>query len=143
MPVHERDIKRWALIKAKQLNIKFKASRKFILNLKRKFEIVGRKVTKYVSKKSLQLNNDKGLMIGNFRTNAMQEIQNYGNDYILNSDQTGFQYESISKRTLAKKGQKVVLLSIELMNATTHSFTIEPTITLPGKCFNVLHYSYV
>jgi hypothetical protein len=38
-----------------------------------------------------------------------------------------------SGRTLAQKGQKEVLTIVQSLHATTHSFTIQPSISLDGR----------
>jgi hypothetical protein len=48
-PVHDINIRQWALKKSKELNFKFKASDSWIYNFKKKFKIRFRKICKYVT----------------------------------------------------------------------------------------------
>ena len=51
LSVYDRDIRRWALLKAQAVNlIGFKASEKWLREFKSKHRIVSRKITKFVSK---------------------------------------------------------------------------------------------
>ncbi len=138
LPIHDRDLRRWARKKAKELNLDFKASQKYIYHFKQKFRISGRKVEKYTSNKHIVAKNQLELNAELFRSSVKQEFSNFNPDYILNSDQIGFAYESVLKRTLTFKNEKHTLLSIQSKNATTHSFTIQPTITLSGHCYGKL-----
>ncbi|GFV43195.1 retrovirus-related Pol polyprotein from transposon 297 [Trichonephila clavipes] len=60
-------------------------------------------------------------------------IPNYDKDFVLNTDQTGCQYQSTYNRTLAEQGSKVVLVKRKDMNKVTHSYTAQYVMTLSGK----------
>ena len=66
-------------------------------------------------------------------------LANYLPENVLNTDQSGFNYEMKSNRTLSFKGEKVTHGAVKSKNASTHSYTIQPTIsmagTLVGKLF--------
>ena len=57
----------------------------------------------------------------------------YREDLILNTDQTGLQLELRSTRTLSHQGEKMTLVTVRSTNETTHSYTIQPTISMSGK----------
>jgi hypothetical protein len=54
---------------------------------------------------------------------------------ILNADQVGINLEMTEGRTLEEKGAKHVEARVQRINATTHSFSIQPLISADG----VLH----
>jgi hypothetical protein len=74
----------------------------------------------------------------NFRAKLIKEFPNYDSDLVMNSDQTEFNYEIASKRTLSHTGEKDTIGTVQNKNATTHSFTVQPTITMSGKCYEKL-----
>ncbi|GFX21660.1 HTH CENPB-type domain-containing protein [Trichonephila clavipes] len=68
-----------------------------------------------------------------FRLHTRALIPNYDKDFVLNTDQTGCQYQSMYNRTLAEQGSKVVLVKRKDMNKVTHSYTAQYVMTLSGK----------
>ncbi|GFX11515.1 HTH CENPB-type domain-containing protein [Trichonephila clavipes] len=68
-----------------------------------------------------------------FRLHTRALIPNYDKDFVLNTDQTGCQYQSTYNRTLAEQGSKVVLVKRKNMNKVTHSYTAQYVMTLSGK----------
>ncbi|GFW78911.1 HTH CENPB-type domain-containing protein [Trichonephila clavipes] len=68
-----------------------------------------------------------------FRLNTRALIPNYDKDFVLNTDQTGCQYQSTYNRTLAEQESKVVLVKRKDMNKVTHSYTAQYVMTLFGK----------
>ena len=74
---------------------------------------------------------------GTIKTSADQFVANvrkclpqYQDDDVINTDQSGIQLELHSTRTLSYKGEKVTFGSVRSINATTHSYTAQPTISL-------------
>lgn len=65
----------------------------------------------------------------------MDEI-GVGNTY--NSDQSGFQLEMHSGRTLAIEGEKQVQCLVQSVSSTTHSYTVQPTVSATGKLLTPL-----
>ena len=55
------------------------------------------------------------------------------------ADESGFQLEIHSGRSLACEGQKKIECVVQSVSSTTHSYTIQPTVTL---IFNRDNYSY-
>lgn len=60
-------------------------------------------------------------------------LPHYKEDFVLNTDQSGLQLEFPSNRTLSYQGEKTTLATVRSINATTHSYTIQPTISMSGK----------
>jgi len=75
----------------------------------------------------------------NFVQNAVSEFEEYRLDHILNTDQSDFHYLEHSSHTLATIGQKTVVASVSSVSATTHSYTIQPTISLNGQLTGPLY----
>jgi hypothetical protein len=138
--VHDKDLKRWALWKKKQVQLlEFSASDTWVFNFKRKNRIVSRKITKYVS---IPRNTENVLIeetARNFVDNAITKFENYKLDHILNTDQSGFNYLEHSSHTLAIRGQKSVVAGVSSVSATTHSYTIQPTVSLSGSLVGKLY----
>ncbi|CAF1184809.1 unnamed protein product [Adineta ricciae] len=57
----------------------------------------------------------------------------YNEDFILNTDQAGPQLEFPSTRTLSYQREKTTLATVRSVNAITHSYTVQTTITMSGK----------
>ena len=52
---------------------------------------------------------------------------------VYNTNQSGFNYEMQRGRTLAPCGSKTVEVAVQEVNATTHSYTIQPIISASGS----------
>src|SRR6185437_1153452 len=68
-----------------------------------------------------------------FRAKVLEEAPKYQNNHIFNSDQSGFNYEMASTRTLSNTGEKDTMLVIKSHNKGTHSYTIQPLIDYEGN----------
>ena len=66
-------------------------------------------------------------------------ITQYGRENVYNSDQCEFQLEMHSGRTLAIEGRRQVECVIQSISSTTHSYTIQPTISADGKLLSLLY----
>ncbi len=138
LPIHDHDIQRWARKKARELNFDFIASKKWIWKFKSANRICSRKITKFVTSRYKQESEQIAATAQLFVESALITFSDYSLNQILNTDQSGFNYEMYSGRTLAPKGQKEVLSTVKSLHATTHSFTIQPTISLDGQLLSPL-----
>jgi len=132
--VHDIHIRRWAIQKAREMGLeKFKASHKFVSNLKRRLRINSHKVTHLVTRKHFieKETIDQNLRV--FLELANSKLASFNLDFVLNSDQSGFLKEFHSSRTLSYKGEKHTKVLVNSIANTTHSYTIQPTITASGK----------
>ena len=75
----------------------------------------------------------------NFIQNAITKFEEYRPDHILNTDQSGFTYLEHSSHTLAINGQKKVTTTVSFVSATSHSYTIQPIISLKGAITGPLY----
>jgi len=61
-----------------------------------------------------------------------------GIENVFNSDQSGFNLEMHTGRTLSFKGQQKIETLTQSMNSTTHSYTIQPFISASGSLLSPL-----
>ncbi|GFW16630.1 HTH CENPB-type domain-containing protein [Trichonephila clavipes] len=88
----------------------FKALEAWVKIFKRKHRIRQRKITKFVSERETATMEETHAAAEKFRLHTRALIPNYDKDFVLNTDQTGCQYQSTYNRTLAEQGSKVVLV---------------------------------
>ena len=74
-----------------------------------------------------------------FVADVRRRLPQYEEHEVLNIDQSGTQLEFHSTRTLIHRGEKVIIGSVRSVNATTHSYTAQPTITLDGYLLSPLY----
>lgn len=60
-------------------------------------------------------------------------MSNFTPAQILNSDQSGINYESHGGRTLSFRGEKSTEAIIQSFSSLTHSYTIMPLLSMEGK----------
>ena len=65
-------------------------------------------------------------------------VKEYGPDNVYDSDESGFQLEIHSGRSLACEGQKKVKCVVQSVSSTTHSYTIQPKVTTNGRLLSPL-----
>ena len=58
---------------------------------------------------------------------------------IFNTDQTGIEKELHSNRTISFVGEKRNFAAVQSKNATTHSYTLQPTISLDRRLFETIY----
>ena len=68
-----------------------------------------------------------------FVTEVRALLPRYKEDDVLNTDQSGLELEVHSSRTLSHQGEKTTLSTVRSKNAATHSYTVQPMISLSGK----------
>lgn len=67
-----------------------------------------------------------------FRTQTTDLINGYPLSQVFNTDQSGFNIEFLSGRTLTNKGEQIVKSSINQSHSKTHSYTIQPMLRMDG-----------
>jgi hypothetical protein len=100
--VHDIDIKRWSLIEEIKIKFNFKACDSFIDEFKKKFSISSRKVQKLISIKHILEKEKLDSEAQKFRSEILNEIQNFDHKLVLNSDQSRFNYGPTSKKKCQK-----------------------------------------
>ncbi|XP_067208384.1 uncharacterized protein [Linepithema humile] len=136
---HDVDLARWAIRAQENLNVPgFTASSRWIRKFKIIHNIVSRKITKFIKKTSIMSNVDFEEKCNTFIENVKYQIIEYGVENIYNSDQSGFQLELHAGHTLAYKGTKKIESAVQSVSATTHSYTIQPTVSADGRLLSPL-----
>lgn len=134
LPVHDLDLKRWALQRAQEQSLhEFSASKHWITTFKHRHSIVSRKITKFVTKHALDNTDEIEQLANRFVEEAKVEMQHYSPNEIMNTDQVGLEKELHSSRTLSYQGEKLTVSAVKSQNAISHSYTLQPTINLAGE----------
>lgn len=111
----------------------FIAGRTWVQSFKRRHRIRQRMVTKFVSKNDVATLEDTVKAAENFQQLTRKIIPNFPLDFVINTDQTGCQYQMVFKRSLEFQGSKTVFVKKQNLNKITHSYTAQYTITASGK----------
>ena len=142
-PVHDIDLKRWAQQQARSTFFhEFVASDTWILAFKHKYNICSRKVTKisvancresflsspiyvfsqFVTKREVMNEEEIKKSADQFVSDVRALLPKYNEDFVLNTDQSGLEFEIHSNRTLAIKARKplyqLFVLSMKQLTAT-------------------------
>lgn len=111
LTVHDLDIRRWALEAREKVCLStdlFTASEKWLHKFKKAHGIVSRKINKFVTQKSVIEKNKLEIQANDFIKKVKRALSNVGEANAFNSDQSGFNLEMHTGRTLAFKGQQKV-----------------------------------
>lgn len=131
--IHDSDLQRWARQKARELSLtNFSASTYWVLCFKRRNSIVSRKITKLITKHSIENEGDIIQSAERFVKEVQLHIRSHGlaPHQVINTDQVGLHKEIHSSRTLSFRGEKITLASVRSKNACTHYyilFSFSPT----------------
>ncbi|PIC13293.1 hypothetical protein B9Z55_027916 [Caenorhabditis nigoni] len=122
------------IIKKNNIQIEnFVGSDSWLNGWKRRFGISSRKITKFVSqvrhKNRDQIERDSKEFVSS--TNQILPLYHPSNVY--NADQSGFQLEMSTARTLTFTGSRHVHCTVQNVSSTTHSYTVLPLISASGK----------
>ncbi|CAF1080655.1 unnamed protein product [Adineta ricciae] len=140
LSVHDIDLRRWALKKAMDESLhNFTASHHWLLTFKHKHNIVSRKVTKVVTKRATQSKETIKTSADLFIADVRKRLPNYEKSEVINTDQSGIELEIRSTRTLSYKGEKITVGAVRSTNANTHSYTVQPAITLDGNLLSPIY----
>lgn len=134
LSVRGHNICRWAILEARKLNQpNFVASASWLARFKTKYRIRSRKVTKTISISHFDNRRGDLIKIEEFRDTFGNWSQFFRRKLILNVDQTGFNLEPSTDRTLSNKGERDTILLAGSMNKQTHSYTSQPMISRSGQ----------
>lgn len=139
--IHDIDLQKWALQAQKEIgheDVRFKASHHWLWKFKKSHRIVSRKINKFVTRKTIENEQEIRTKADKFVNEVKSYIEKYGTQNVYNADQSGFQFEIHSGRTLTVEGTKQVECVVESVSSTTHSYTIQPTINAEGKLLSPL-----
>ena len=139
LPVHDNDLRKWGLKASQELHLNsFTASKKWVDNFKKKIHVVSRKVTNFKTVASSNSEKDLNRTIYNFVNLVKREITKFDSSNTYNSDQSGFNMEMHSGRTLSHIGEKKTEAIVQSLSSTTHSYTIQIIISATGKLLSPL-----
>lgn len=131
--IHNRDVKRWAMKEAKNIQYaSFKCSDTWIERFKRRHRIGRRQITTFVTDRSINRNRDIVNECKEFVTAVRTKLPWYHSSKVFNTDQSGFNKELHTRHTLAFIGTRRVEARIKSQSAMTHSYTIQPLVSLDG-----------
>ena len=130
LSVHDHDLKRWAL---EDSVLDLKASKHWLDTFKHRHKICLRKMPKIVTRHQMADSDAINASADSFVAKVKREMSHYTPEEILNTDQVGIELEMHSTRTLSYKGEDVTTARLRLKNATTHSYIIQPIITLASQ----------
>ena len=134
LSVHEIDIKDWALKKAREINDTTFAATDFLLyQFKRRHHICGRRITKLVTKRQVDNEEDIRQSTDQLVMQVQKILSKYNLDNVFNTDQSGLQLKLFSNRTLSFEAEYLTLGKVRSISNTTHSYTIQPMITMSGR----------
>ena len=132
--LHDTDLRRAALLINETLKIpNFKASLNWISKYKKTYRISSRKITKIVSKKTMNNDEKRKETAADFISNIKDVLTDIPLSAVLNADQSGFQKELYTGRTLALKGSREVHCTVQSVSSVSHSYTILPSLFASGE----------
>uniref|UniRef100_A0A8R1HUJ0 HTH CENPB-type domain-containing protein n=1 Tax=Caenorhabditis japonica TaxID=281687 RepID=A0A8R1HUJ0_CAEJA len=120
------------IIKRNSININFNASNGWLAAWKRAHALSSRRITKFVATVRHKQRDELEQKAKIFVEHINQDITLYTPAKVFNADQSGFQSEMHTARTLARTGSKKVECTVQSVSATTHSFTVTPLISADG-----------
>ncbi|CAF1257375.1 unnamed protein product [Didymodactylos carnosus] len=140
LSVHDIDLRRWGLKKPRELHIKdFQASEGWLWNFKYRHGICNRRITKLVTKKVVENQEEINQSAKHFVFETNKIIERYSPNQVLNTSQIGIELEPHGNRTLTYSGEKSTWGSVRSLGAATHTYTIQPTITMDRSVLNPLY----
>ena len=119
-------------------DVRFKASDFWLRKFKKAHRIVSRKINKFITKETLEDKETVNQEVSKFVADIKLLISEVGTENTYNADQSGFQLELHTGRTLAEERTKTVECVVPSVSSTTHSYTISPTINATGKLLSPL-----
>ena len=136
--VHDRDLRYWAYQINKEVNLdSFRASDFWLYKFKTANRIVSRKINKTVTPRFVRDEVEIQEQADQFITTVNNEKENFM-PHVFNTDQSGFNYEMHTGRTLAVKGSSQITALVQSEGATAHSYTIQPMIRADGTLYPIL-----
>ena len=113
---------------------KFVASRHWVSHFKTKYRIVSRKIiTNIVTKHEVAMSDATEQSTVDFLDQYKKLAKDFSPDHIYNTDQVGVEKELHSTRSLSFQAEKKTYGVVRSKNATTHSYTLQPMISLSGS----------
>lgn len=116
----------------------FSASSSWVKRFKHKYKIRQRKITRFVSSSEHVSFEEILETAEKFRMQTKAIMSNFNLDFVINTDQTGCQYQIPYNRSLAAQGSKTVLVKKKSLHDITHSYTAQYSLTASGKLLPIV-----
>ncbi|XP_039312535.1 uncharacterized protein LOC120359376 [Solenopsis invicta] len=134
------NLRLWALEAKDQVDLpEFRASKWWIWKFKKVHGIVSRKITAFRTQFTFKDQENIQNVAKEFVSNVKSKIPAIGLEEVYNADESGFNLEIHSGRTLAKSGVKIIEAAVQSISSTTHSYTIMPLISASGNLLSPLY----
>jgi hypothetical protein len=117
----------------------FKASSSWLYDFKVSHSIVSRKILRVLTPRMVVEERNIEQSAENFLAEVRTLMASEPDREVFNADQSGFVKELHSGRTLETRGAKGVGAIAQSIEATTHSYTILPTISASGRLMSAVH----
>jgi hypothetical protein len=143
--IHDRTIRLWAqqirLLIDPEKTLNFEASDSWVYRFKKRNRIVNRAITHRVSKDWRARDANKQAEAEAFINHVRHIIsaQNLSYLNVFNTDQSRFEKELRSYRTLRLKGTDKIRAAVGSVNATSHSYMIMPVISMDGEILRPMY----
>ena len=143
--IHDRTIRQWTLQIKRQVDpddqLNIKASESWIYKFKKRNRIVSRSITHKVSKNCASKEEDIQRKSDEFvrKMKSLFIERHLAPKHILNTEQSRFEKEMHSGRTLRPMGIKRVYATVGSTSATTHSYMIMPVISMDGDLHSPMY----
>lgn len=132
--LHDENLRLMALDFCRQNQVeKFKACPTWISSFKRRYGIVSRRITAFITKKAYRSRDEIELKAQQFVRVVKDDMQTRPLACFCNGDQSGFVKEMTTGRTLAPLGVKKVERIVESRVAMTHAYTVLPLLYADGR----------
>ena len=118
----------------------FAAADFWLHQLKQRHHICGKKMTKLVTTRQADNAEDIRQSADQFAMQVQKILPKSSLDNAFNTDQSGLQLELFSNRTLSFEAEYLTLGKVQSINNTTHSYTIQPMITMFGRQIGPLFF---
>jgi hypothetical protein len=117
----------------------FHASHGWLEHFKHRHKLTSLKITNFVSHHQVETmdfieKSKKDFVLEYYKVSA-----HFKPSEIFNTDQTGVEKELHSTRTISFSGDKKTFAAVQSKNATTHSYTLQPTISLNGRLLPTIY----
>jgi hypothetical protein len=113
-------------------NFSFIASTSWARNFKRKYRIRQCKITKFVSRNNVATLEETVAATERYQQQTRVLMENYSHNFVINTDQSSCQYQMVFNCLLDYQGAKTVLVKKQNLAKTTHSYTLQYTLTASG-----------
>ena len=135
-------VQKWALEIRDQMypNLKFNASKKWLSHWQQEKGVSLRQVSNWVTQKSVKDQDKINMSVDQLVRNVRRQIRlnSLSHSQVFNIDQSGIERECHQGITLAPKGTKKVIMTVQSKNATSHSSTVMPVVGADGHIMPVM-----